>query len=90
MMSDPLIRAWLLLIAFSAGSTALALSVPGLTGTALMAAGAAILTLAWLKARVILSDYLGLRAAPFWRRGFGMVLGLYMIGVLALYLIPAL
>lgn len=90
MMNDPLIRAWTLLIAASAASTALALAVPGLTETTLMAAGAAILTLAWLKARVILSDYLGLRAAPFWRRGFGMVLALYMIGLLGLYLIPAL
>lgn len=90
MMNDLLIRAWLLLIALSAGSTALALAVPGLTGPALAVAGAAILTLAWLKARVILSDYLGLRAAPFWRRGFGMVLGFYMIGLLGLYLIPAL
>lgn len=90
MMSDPLIRAWAFLIAFSAGSTAFALAVPGLAGTALAVAGAAILTLAWLKARVILSDYLGLRAAPFWRRGFGMVMGIYMIGLLVLYLAPSL
>lgn len=84
-MKDPLVTAWLWLVALSMGSTALALA--RVEGGAL--AGAAILMLAWLKARVILSDYLGLRAAPFWRRGFGMVLGATMLGLLALDLLAA-
>ncbi len=85
-MKNPVIRAWLWLIGLSLLSTILALLVDQrLSGAAVTAAGAAILTLSWLKARVILSDYLGLRAAPFWRRGFGMVLAFYMLMLLGLY-----
>jgi len=49
-----------------------------------------ILTFAWLKARVILSYYLGLNAAPFWRRGFGISLGIFCLLLLGLYLLPGL
>lgn len=81
-------RAWLWLLALAAASTALALAIDAgaITGAAARAASAAILTLAWLKARVILSDYLGLRAAPSIRRGFDLVLALFMALLLALYL----
>ncbi len=85
-MKNPVIRAWLWLIGLSLTSTLVAIAVDQrLTGAAVTLAGAVILTLSWLKARVILSDYLGLRAAPFWRRGFGMVLGFYMALLLGLY-----
>ena len=47
-----------------------------------------ILTLAWLKARVILGRYLGLAAAPFWRRGFNLSLALFCLLLLGLYLVP--
>ncbi|MDM7256213.1 MAG: cytochrome C oxidase subunit IV family protein [Paracoccus sp. (in: a-proteobacteria)] len=82
------VTAWLWLLALAAASTALALATDAgalAEGTA-KSASAAILTLAWLKARVILSDYLGLRAAPRIRRGFDLVLALFMALLLALYL----
>ncbi len=86
---DPLLRAWVALIALSLGSTVIAALVArgGLSGAATTGAGAVILALAWAKARVILDRYLGLAAAPFWRRGFSIVLGLYGAGLLTLYLL---
>lgn len=88
MTKDPLIRAWGWLLAFSALSTALAVAVSrgGIGGAGITAGGAAILFLAWAKARVILRSYLGLAQAPFWNRGFAIVLGLYALLLLALYL----
>jgi len=88
-LSDPLTRAWVWLVALSLGSTVIATLVGRglLSGTQVTIAGAAILLLAWLKARVILDRYLGLAAAPFWHRGFSIVLGLYCLGLLVLYLI---
>ena len=53
-------------------------------------AGTLILTFAWLKARLILGRYLRLDAAPFWRRGFGISLGLFCLLLLGLYLAPSL
>lgn len=79
-------RAWLMLLALSAASTALALAHPSLVGRAVPLASAALLVLAWAKARIILSDYLGLAAAPVWRRGFGLVLGIYALLLLGLTL----
>lgn len=72
-------KAWATLIALSIGSTLLAHF--GATG---VMAGLAILALAWIKAQVILRVYLGLQQAPSWGRGFGMVLGIYMIGIMGL------
>ena len=85
MPRDPLLRAWIALIAFSLGSTAVSLwSWPAhLTAVA----GALVLTLGWLKARVILARYLGLVAAPFWRRGFEISLALFCVLLLGLYLL---
>ena len=87
MPADPLLRAWGALIVFSLGSTAVSLWhwPPALTA----AAGGVILLLAWLKARVILGRYLGLVAAPSWRRGFGLALALFCLLLLGLYLLPA-
>lgn len=71
------LRAWLLLIALSAATTALALAgAPGLL----------ILAIAWLKARLILGVYLGLDHAPSMRRGFDVVLALMLAGMGGLYL----
>ena len=75
-----LAAAWLMLIALSAASTMMSLGL--IEG---VAAGIILLGLAWFKARVILNDYLGLRAAPFWRRGFGRVLAVYATVLLGLY-----
>lgn len=88
-LSDPLARAWGKLVALSLASTAIAGLVgrEALTGQAVTVAGGVILALAWAKARVILDRYLGLAAAPFWHRGFSIVLALYCLGLLALYLI---
>lgn len=85
MTRDPLFRAWFWLVLLSAASTAVALN---LTEIQVTFAGTIILTLAWLKARMILSRYLGLAAVPAIARGFGLVLALYMLVALALYLIP--
>lgn len=86
-MKDPLTRAWIWLVALSLGSTVIASAVGARLSGALPLAGAAILVLAWAKARIILDRYLGLAAAPFWHRGFSTVLGLYALGLLALYLL---
>ncbi|WP_415184715.1 nitric oxide reductase F protein [Phaeovulum sp.] len=87
-MSDPLIRAWIWLVALSGVSTALSIAVArgALSGPMISVGGALILTLAWAKSRIILVQYLGLAEAPFWRRGFEMVLAFYAILLLGLYL----
>ena len=78
---DRLSTAWLFLLALSAVSTLLSFDlVPA------VAAGTVLLGLAWLKAQIILGDYLGLRRAPFWRRGFSFALTLYAAILLGLYL----
>ncbi len=77
---------WLALLGLSLCSTAISLWSFGATWQG--PAGAIILILAWLKARVILGRYLGLSAAPFWARGFGIALALYCALLLGLYLIP--
>ncbi|MAU53191.1 MAG: nitric oxide reductase F protein [Roseovarius sp.] len=86
LLRDPLLRAWGVLLGLSLGSTALSLR-PWPTELA-APAGAVILTLAWLKARVILARYLGLAAAPSWRRGFDLALALFCLLLLGLYLLP--
>ena len=85
MRTDLLIRAWALLIALSVAATAVALLRPDAPRWAVIAAGAAILGIAWIKARVILGRYLELDAHPGPRRAFGAVLGLWALAALALY-----
>ncbi|MCF3973527.1 nitric oxide reductase F protein [Paracoccus salsus] len=87
MPRDPLLRAWVALIGLSLGSTTLTLWHWPPKFAAL--AGALILTLGWLKARVILSRYLGLAAAPFWRRGFELALAMFCLLLLGLYLLAS-
>lgn len=82
----PETRAWVRLLALSATTTVLAVAHPSLHGWAIPTTSAALLGLAWLKARSILSRYLGLSAAPAWLRGFNLVLGLYAALLLALTL----
>ena len=84
MLHDPLIRAWGWLIGLSLGSTVMAqLPLPPHLAAV---TGAAILVLAWAKARIILTRYLGLHAAPFWCRGFELALGFFCCLLLGLYL----
>jgi hypothetical protein len=88
MTRDLLFRAWAVLIGLSLGSTLISLWhwPPAFSA----GAGTLILTFAWLKARLILGRYLRLDAAPFWRRGFGISLGLFCLLLLGLYLAPSL
>lgn len=74
-------KAWATLLALSAASTALAAS--GLVGPAL---ALPVLTLAGLKAHVILKDYLRLATAPAWLRGFDLGLTLLILTFAALSL----
>ncbi len=77
-------------MALCLASTLLAMAVEGGRPAGMLAIpGIAILVLAWLKARLILAAYLGLAAAPFWRRGFEIALAAYGLLLAALYLIPA-
>ena len=79
-LSDPLLRTWLALVALSAAVTIMS-EQPG------HVAGAAILLLCGLKARLILSCYMGLFRAPAWQRGFDLVLALLIALLLGLYLL---
>ncbi len=85
MTRDTLTRAWIWLIALSAGSAVVAVFVE--QGMDRRIAGSLILILALFKSRTILSRYLGLADAPSWRRGFNMVLSFYCVLLLGLYLI---
>ena len=84
----PVTKAWALLLALSGASTGLSVAVArgALTGSAITLGGAAILALAWAKARTILNAYLRLDEAPAFLRGFGLTLALYALLLLALYL----
>lgn len=72
-------RAWVILMALSLAATGIAWSQSGGIAT-----GLAILVLAWGKASVILNRYLGLAQAPDIARGTGVVLALFMAGVMGL------
>lgn len=82
---DPVVRAWLALIALSGLATAVSLLRPDAPPWAGTVAGAVILGLAWLKARVILDRYLDLAGYPAARRGFGAGLGFFALAALVLY-----
>lgn len=93
MLNDKLFRAWVLLLLFSAVSTGVAVMIdrgktPDDTGWITAIAGVIILGLAVIKGRIILSRYLGLENAPFWRRGFNLGLTIYALVLLGLYLAP--
>lgn len=74
-------KAWAMLLALSAASTALAAS--GVTGAAL---ALPVLALSGLKAHVILTDYLRLSTAPGWKRGFDLGLTLLILAFAGLAL----
>lgn len=79
----PLVRAWLLLLAFSATSAAL---TTGALADFAIAPGIALLALAFGKAYIILSAYLGLSRSAAWRRGFAAVSALFLLGIAGLFL----
>lgn len=75
-------KTWALLISLSLASTGLAALVSqGQTGQAALAV---ILLLAWLKAHLILRDYLSLGRCPVVLRGFDITLGLALMAMLGL------
>ncbi|WP_299421523.1 cytochrome C oxidase subunit IV family protein [uncultured Shimia sp.] len=79
-----LTRAWLLLIALSFATTVFAGVLPE-AGPVFVTS---VLFLAGLKSRIILSDYLGLRDAPTFKRGFTMILIGFLGLALLLYALP--
>lgn len=83
---NPLWRAWGGLMALGALTT-LAAALGGQVAAPVL--GAAILALAWAKARLILGRYLDLDRAPAWRRGFSGVIGAFLVLLYGIYLIPA-
>lgn len=83
-MNTVLTRAWLLLIALSFATTVFAGVLPEASPIFV----AVMLVLAGVKSRVILSDYLGLRDAPTFQRGFTMILIGFLGLVLLLYALP--
>ena len=82
MPARDLVEAWMALVVLSIGTVLIAMA-SGHSG-ALMAAG--VLTLAGIKARVILSRYLGLAGSRFWTRTFDLVVWLFLALSFALYM----
>ncbi|WBU62775.1 cytochrome C oxidase subunit IV family protein [Paracoccus aerodenitrificans] len=82
-----MIGAWIRLVVLSLIATMLALLHPVLPGPLAKGSGMAILIVVWLKANIILSDYLELRQAPRIRSGFLFGLSLFLIAATGLYLI---
>lgn len=79
-----LIRAWIGLVVLSMGTVLIASAgTSGHSGT-LMAVS--VLVLAGLKARVILSRYLGLSGSRFWTRTFDMIIGTFLTVSFGLYM----
>jgi len=85
MMNRTLLNTWAALIVLSGGSALVAFVA--LHGTDRRLIGAVILTLALIKARLILSRFLGLAQASGWLAGFTVVIGLTGLLILGLYLI---
>lgn len=81
-----LVRAWMWLILLSLLATALALGQHLLPPVATKGAGLAILMIAGLKARIILSDYLELHMTPAILRGFSAGLIFFLLIAGGLYL----
>lgn len=84
-LSNHLIAAWAWLAGLSGAAALIAVAMG--QGLPRKVAGAAILLLALLKARVILSRYLDLDRAPGWLSGFSWAVTLWAVAVLGLYLV---
>ena len=88
LLSDPLIRAWAWLVGLGLATTAAAEGIGA--GLAVPVLGTGLLAVAFVKARLILARYLGLDAAPAWRRGFEAAIGAFLVLLAGLYLVPVL
>lgn len=84
MPARDLVEAWAALVVLSLGTVLIASAGGAERGGALLAVG--VLALAGLKARMILSRYLGLAGSRFWRRAFDLVIGVFLALSLALYM----
>lgn len=80
-----LIHAWAGLVTLSAATTLITLTSSSAQFHA--AAAASVLLLAGLKARLILTHYLGLTGSRFWRASFTLALVIFLLTALALYLV---
>ena len=76
-------RAFIVLLALSVG-TAILTDIRPQAGTIFVVV---VLMLAGLKARIILTEYLGLRAAPEFRRGFTAFLIAFLLAAFGLYML---
>lgn len=85
---DKLLRAWIALVLLS-GVSAVAAGLVN-AGVDARVTGSLVMLLALMKARVILSRYLGLDAAPSWRPGVNLTILLFCLLLLGLYLVPLL
>lgn len=83
---DPTTRAWACLLLLSAASVLIASGFADTLSSGMT--GALVLGFAWMKARVVLSRYLGLWRAPAWLSGFNWALALFCLLLLGLFLIP--
>ncbi len=84
MPSRSLVHAWGALVVLSGATTLLTLSHSAAPARPIVAV--AVLVLAGLKARVILSRYLGLDASRFWTRSFDLLIGGFLSIAYVLYL----
>lgn len=84
MLARDLVHAWGALVALSLGTVLIASADVSRDGG--LIAAASVLTLAGLKARVILARYLGLAGSRFWTRAFDLAIGLFLALALAVYL----
>lgn len=80
----PLVTVWIALAGLSVLTTALTLVET--SGRGRIAAVAALLVLAGLKARLILARYLGLATSRFWTSTFDLVIAVFLAAGFALYL----
>ncbi len=84
MRAHSLIWAWGWRLAMSAVTTLVTLAPPAVAPRAVV--GGTVLVLAGVKARLILTQYLGLRASPFWRGSFTLAVSIFLLAAFALYL----
>jgi hypothetical protein len=88
MTSNSLFLAWLTLMSLSIATVLVTAGGMEIFSQSLF--GGLLLFLAWAKARVILSWYLGLWQAPRWLSGFSWVICLFCLLLLCLYVVPTL
>ena len=84
MFDRNLVSSWLILIALSAATAFVTISAPA-TSQERTIFSALVLVFAGLKARIILTRYLGLGGSRFWMTGFDGAIGSFLILSFAIY-----